>query len=185
MGVRPSPFHASRLSRRNLLITLLACSVCITSTLQAQSAHFSGAIQIHGRAPLDLSRNVLIPDTAAAPNAIQTTHGGFGSVNVGASSANPVAMVFTFDAAVTLGSTAVLTQGAKGLDFIWAAGGTCKSNTAYSAGDTCTVNVSFKPRFPGSRYGAAQLVDPSGNLLATGYVQGNGVTGGLHPVLRH
>jgi hypothetical protein len=101
--------------------------------------------------------------------------GNFGSVNVGASSATPLTLYFTFDTGGTLGSTAVLTKGAPGLDFTDAGGGTCTVNAAYNAGDTCTVNVTFAPKAPGPRYGAAELLDGSGNLLATGNVQGTGV----------
>ena len=67
---------------------------------------------------------LLLPSAAQA----QVTNGNFGQVNVGASSANPIALVLTFDANVTLGSTAVLTQGAKNLDFTDAGGGTCTAS---------------------------------------------------------
>ena len=39
---------------------------------------------------------------------------------------------------------------------------------------TCTVNVAFKPQFPGARNGAIQLFDGSGNLLGTAYIPGTG-----------
>jgi sugar lactone lactonase YvrE len=84
-------------------------------------------------------------------------------------------MIFTFDTAETLGSTAVVTQGATGLDFADAGTGTCKAGIAYGAGTTCTVDVSFTPKFAGTRYGAAKLLDGSGKVIATGYVQGAGV----------
>ena len=84
-------------------------------------------------------------------------------------------MVFTFDTAGTLGSTPVLTQGATGLDFTDAGSDTWTPNTAYAAGETCTVNVNFTPRFAGTRYGAVVLYDSNGNAIATGYVQGTGV----------
>ena len=106
---------------------------------------------------------------------VHAQDGNFGSVNVGSTSPTPISVTFTFDAAETLGSTAVVTQGATGLDFSDAGTGTCKTGTAYSAGNTCTVNVSFTPKFAGTRYGAAELLDGSGNVLATGYVQGAGV----------
>ena len=109
------------------------------------------------------------------PKETQVAKGVFGSVKVGSSSASPITMVFTLDAPVTLGSTAVLTQGAPNLDFTDAGDGTCQANTAYNAGDTCTVRLAFKPMAPGPRYGAAELIGTSGNLLATGYVQGTGV----------
>ncbi len=69
----------------------------------------------------------------------------------------------------------MLTQGATGLDFANAGAGTCTVNTAYTAGQTCTVNVTFKPRFAGTREGAVVLKDGSGNVLATSYLQGTGM----------
>ncbi|MGB7548833.1 MAG: hypothetical protein WBM14_13870, partial [Terracidiphilus sp.] len=95
-------------------------------------------------------------------------------MNIGATSP-AIPLVFTFDTAGRLGSTAVLTQGATGLDFADVGTGTCSANTAYTAGETCTINVTFTPRFSGSRYGAAVLKDSNGNVVATGYVQGTGV----------
>jgi len=68
-----------------------------------------------------------------------------------------------------------VTEGAPNLDFTDAGSGTCKAGTAYTAGQSCTVDVSFKPKFAGTRYGAAELLDGSGNVLAIGYVQGTGV----------
>jgi len=98
----------------------------------------------------------------------------FGAVNIG--SASPVqTLTYTFGSAVTLGSTAVLTQGATGLDFTDAGSDTCTANTAYTAGQTCTFNVTFTPRLAGIRYGAVVINDPNGNVLATGYLQGSGV----------
>ena len=101
--------------------------------------------------------------------------GNFGTVNVGSTSPTPISVTLTFDTAETLGSTAVVTQVATGRDFADAGTGTCKAGTAYSAGETCTVDVNFTPKFPGTRYGVAELLDGSGNVLATGYLQGTGV----------
>ena len=72
---------------------------------------------------------------------------------------------------------------AAGLDFADARTGSCTNGTnnatgtsyLYNAGDTCTVDVTFTPQFAGNRYGAAVLKDSSGNVIATGYVQGTGV----------
>jgi hypothetical protein len=86
-----------------------------------------------------------------------------------------IPVTVTFNAAGTLGSTAVLTQGATGLDFANAGAGTCTVNTAYAAGQTCTVDVTFTPRFAGTREGAVVLDDGSGNVLATSYLQGTGM----------
>ena len=104
----------------------------------------------------------------------QTVTGNFGTVNIG--TASPVVpLVFTFSKSDILGSTAVLMQGATGLDFTDAGSDTCMANTAYSVGQTCTVNVIFTPRFAGSRFGAVVLVDSTGDTIATGLVQGTGV----------
>jgi sugar lactone lactonase YvrE len=106
---------------------------------------------------------------------VQAQTGNFGTVNVGSTSPTPISMIFTFDTAETPGSISVVTQGATGRDFADAGTGTCKAGTAYTAGETCTVGVSFTPKFAGTRYGAAKLLDGSGNVLANGYLQGTGV----------
>ncbi len=113
-------------------------------------------------------QNSILKQTQAA--------GNFGGVNVGSPSA-VMTLVFSFDAQTTIGTPAVLTQGAAGLDFTDAGTGTCTSNGTshiYYIGTSCTVNVLFTPRYPGTRYGAAVLSDNSGNVIATGYVQGIG-----------
>ena len=51
-------------------------------------------------------------------------------------------------------------------------GSTCAG--AVTAGQTCTVNVAFTPRYPGQRMGAVNLLDSSGTLLATAYISGTG-----------
>jgi hypothetical protein len=81
---------------------------------------------------------------------------------------------FSISAGTTVGSIAVVTQGAENLDFNSAAGGTCTAKT-YSSDTDCTVNVIFTPKAVGSRYGAVVFSDGSGNPLATGYLQGTGV----------
>ena len=76
----------------------------------------------------------------------------------------------------TLGSIAVLTQGATGLDFQAAAGGTCTVGQAYTAGQACTVNYTFNPTHPGARDGAVVLYNNSSPVavVATAYLQGTG-----------
>ena len=111
--------------------------------------------------------------TINTPPGFAQSNANFGSVNIGTTS--PVqTLTYAFGNAVTLGSTAVLTQGATGLDFANAGTGTCAANTAYAAAQTCTVNVTFTPSYAGTRYGALVLNDASGNVIATGYLKGTG-----------
>jgi sugar lactone lactonase YvrE len=97
----------------------------------------------------------------------------FGTVAAG-QTYGPISLTFTFDTGGTIGAPIALTQGAPGLDFAVAGSGTCTSGSSFSAGDTCTVNVTFTPKFAGARYGAAELTDNSGNVIATAYLQGTG-----------
>jgi sugar lactone lactonase YvrE len=92
---------------------------------------------------------------------------------IGTSSATQTATV-TITTAGTLQTISVLTQGAIGLDFNAASGGTCSLGTAYSVGQTCTVNYTFKPTRPWIRYGGIALADSSGSLLGNTYLTGTG-----------
>lgn len=107
---------------------------------------------------------------AAATASAQTN---FGDVNVGANAAMTVTV--TIPAAATLGSIAVLTQGAAGLDFTNLGGGSCAAGTTYQAEQNCTLQIGFKPAYAGARYGAALLLDGSGNVIASALLEGNGV----------
>jgi hypothetical protein len=148
-----------------LLIAIAAvCSPAAAQTA-VQIAHFSGARSN----AVSSSRNPV----GEAVRRDSTPAGNFGTVNVGATSA-PMTLTFAFDAAVMLGSASVVTQGAPNLDFADAGTGTCSAGTAYGSGNTCTVDVTFTPMLAGTRYGAAVLSDNSGNVIATGYVQGTG-----------
>lgn len=83
-------------------------------------------------------------------------------------------LTYKFAAAATLGSYRVTTLGATGLDFTDAGGGTCAAATAYAAGASCTVAVTFTPRHAGTRAGAVTLVDNAGAVIADVPVSGTG-----------
>jgi len=118
--------------------------------------------------------HLMIPLTIAPLPGFAPSSANLGAVNIG--TASPVqTLTYNFGAEVTLGSAAVLTQGAAGLDFTDAGTGTCAANTAYTVGQSCTVNVTFTPKFAGTRNGAVVLNDNNGNLIATAYIQGSGV----------
>jgi sugar lactone lactonase YvrE len=120
---------------------------------------------------------------AAAPTVTQSfmveyanplTSASLGTVNIG-SSGPAITVPITFSTSGTLGNVSVLTQGATGLDFADAGKGSCAAGTNYDIGAICSVNVTFTPAFAGTRYGAVVLENSSGNVIATGYVQGIGV----------
>jgi choice-of-anchor A domain-containing protein len=105
------------------------------------------------------------------------TRVNFGAVAVGSPSA-VTSLTFTLPAGGSIGAPAVLTQGAAMKDFQDAGTGTCTTNGpnyTYNPGDTCTVDVTFAPRYPGNKSGAVVLFDNLGNTLVTAYVHGSGV----------
>ncbi len=110
----------------------------------------------------------------------QTT---FPALVVGQTS-TPVTVTLTAQASGTATSPIAMTEGtsAAGLaEFTVSDAGTCGANPSLSAGQNCTVSVTFSPRFPGIRHGAILLETSGGQLLASSLVSGQG-QGGL-PVL--
>ncbi|MGD0628766.1 MAG: choice-of-anchor D domain-containing protein [Terracidiphilus sp.] len=99
----------------------------------------------------------------------------FGSQAIGSASAVRT-FNFSVTAGTTVGSIAVVTQGAPNLDFTSAAGGTCAAQT-YSSATTCTVNVTLTPRFAGWRRGAVvfySAANNTGNQLGSVPINGVG-----------
>lgn len=100
----------------------------------------------------------------------------FGNVAVGQTSSTQ-AVTFTFGASGVIGSSAVLSMGASGngKSFQYLAGGTCdNTSTIWTNGSTCTVQVTFAPHYPGVTMGAVELLDGSGNVIATAFIKGTG-----------
>jgi len=78
-------------------------------------------------------------------------------------------------------STRAVTQGIAGADFAVQAGGTCAAGVSYTAGQQCTVNVLFQPKYPGTRTGAMQVLGSNGIVLGSTLVSASAV--GSLPVL--
>ena len=104
------------------------------------------------------------------------TQHNFASANVcptGQTTPSPcsstLAVPFSFASSTTIGSVQVVTQGTTGLDFQPGSGNTCTGPVT-----SCAVNVTFAPIAPGLRLGAVELLDSSGNLLATRMIYGVG-----------
>ncbi len=96
-----------------------------------------------------------------------------------------VTLTYDVSTTTTFGAAQVLTQGAANLDFTLASStctGTVRGGAPLGPGGTvppgstgiCTVNVNFAPTTAGLRTGAVNLVDASGNLLASTSVYGVG-----------
>ncbi len=81
----------------------------------------------------------------------------------------------TFNADVTPASISVVTGTGT---FSNAATGTC-AVTAYTPGNSCTVNINFMPTIPGTAYGSLVMADTGGVALATTELSGLGVGAGL------
>ena len=157
------------------------------SRVYGQSGSFTGTAQNSGGVSanslsqpwgvaLDNSRDVYVADYG---NSRVLEYGSFGNVNAcPAGQGNPApcnnTVTFSYAPASTtaIGATQVVTEGATGLDFTPAAGGTC--NGSIAVGSTCTVNVNFAPRAPGLRKGAVELFDSNGNIIASSLTYGVG-----------
>ena len=74
----------------------------------------------------------------------------------------------------TVASLTVVTQGLSGFDFNADQASTSNCVASFTAGQSCTVNVIFKPTQVGTRLGAVILYDAGGNVIQTLYLTGIG-----------
>jgi sugar lactone lactonase YvrE len=106
---------------------------------------------------------LLLPAAAQAQVSYTGTaaNQNFGSQAIGSTSTTKT-LSFSIAAGTTVGSVGVVTQGAPNLDFANAAGGTCTATT-YTSTITCTVKVTFTPKYAGLRMGAVVFFSAAGN----------------------
>jgi sugar lactone lactonase YvrE len=165
-------------------VSLSATNVSQNSPLSNGSATFAIAAGV-----LPIGNQILTatytPDTnsstvysgASGSNPVSVTAGTTGTgltEPVGTSSGTQTANI-QMSSSNTLGSMSAVTQGATGLDFAIASGGTCAVGNSYSAGQTCTVDYTFTPTAPGQRLGSLLIADGGGNVVATQFISGTGV----------
>lgn len=97
----------------------------------------------------------------AAPSKID-----FGAVKL-ASVGPPRVLTYTFRERTEIQDIRVETSGEEQLDFADAGTGSCRASAVYRAGDTCTVHLTFAPRFAAERRGFVLLQESSGANVIT------------------
>ncbi len=98
----------------------------------------------------------------------------FPSYAAGTPATSPLTISLTAQQPSVLSSIRVVTQGIANVDFVAASGGTCSVGNSYFAGQTCTVNILFQPKYPGERRGAVTLLANDGTAFATELLEGYG-----------
>ncbi|MGA7524669.1 MAG: NHL repeat-containing protein [Acidobacteriaceae bacterium] len=131
----------------------------------------------------DADGNILVSDYSNGNNG-SIAQIDIGAVNVGTVAVNSTSgtqtLAFSFNgsANTTIQAPVVVTRGAAGQDFVDAGTGSCTTTNGvgnpYAPASTCTVNVNLKPKYAGPRYGAVELLNTSGTLLATAFIYGTG-----------
>jgi hypothetical protein len=124
---------------------------------------------------VDTNGNIYLTDyTGGHMEELQVQAVNFGAVAIGQTSAT-IPLTFTLNGSGSLGIPVALTMGTPNLEFAVSSGGTCAGLT-FTSGETCTVNVTFTPKFTGTRYGAAVLYDSSSpaSVVGTAYLAGTG-----------
>src|SRR5882757_6485488 len=165
----------------NIYVTDYNANVVLKETLSSgsyiQSTMVGSGLSNPYGVAVDGNGNVYIGDSQHNRVVrLQTAAENFGVQAIGSAS-QVIPMSFTFTVGGTISRPTVLTLGKASLDFADAGTGTCTTNGVsytYAAGDSCTVNVAFTPMYAGGRCGAAELLDGSGGVIATGYVYGVG-----------
>lgn len=148
----------------------------LSAGLYTQSVIATGLNSPQGVAVAASGKIYVTQSASSGVDEVQLANVDMGTVSAGIASQRMM-LTFTFSGAGSIGSPMVVTQGASGLDFTDAGTGSCTQNGTsyvYSSGNTCTVNVTFTPRFAGARYGAVLLTDTAGNSLAATYLHGTG-----------
>jgi len=157
-------------------VATCATTPSTAGTFTVQAAYSGDSLYLANTASVTVS--VVNPPDATPSTPVTSA----GAETVGSSGTAVVTINFssTLTAPVTMAAINVLTQGAPNLDFTLAATqaatGACATGKSYAASASCTVTVTFKPKFSGPRFGAVVLMDNSSpaNVVATAYLTGTG-----------
>jgi hypothetical protein len=111
--------------------------------------------------------SALASQTLAAQTSVN-----FGTVPLGKTTPAQTVTV-TFSQSGQIKAVKAVLNGSSGLDFNQT-GGTCQAGSTYQAGQSCTVQASFKPLAAGVRNGAIVIQNPAYAIIATAYLTGIG-----------
>ena len=111
--------------------------------------------------------SALASQTLAAQTSVN-----FGTVPLGKTTPAQTVTV-TFSQSGQIKAVKAVLNGSSGFDFNQT-GGTCQAGSTYQAGQSCTVQASFKPLAPGVRNGAIVIQNPAYAIIATAYLTGIG-----------
>ena len=140
--------------------TLMSIGTC---TIQASQSGNS----VYAAAPV-------ASQTFAVTSANSLERQQFGDISIGGAS-SVIGVTVTFSSAGQLATVLVVTNGQANLEFTGAGSGSCQTSISYDMGDSCIVNVIFRPMFSGARLGAVVLEDASQNVIGLSYLQGSGI----------
>jgi sugar lactone lactonase YvrE len=153
-----------------------------SGTLNPSDAVLMAAVPADANVDFDLVRGIMyVPTTSGSKggwNGINDLAAvALSNLNLGNSAAGVQGSVETinvaFDASTTLSSIEIVEAGVS-TDFT-IVGGTCKIDTAYAAGSTCTVEVALKAQAVGDLSAKLELLDASSNVLASFNLSGRGL----------
>ncbi len=151
-----------------------------SGTPNTAAAMLLTSVPATGQVSVDSTRGILyIPTTSNGLTKVSFNVAKLGSTASGAPAAATSTVLFSFSGAATPGSFVIQEAGAPTPDFAIASGGTCAVGTAYAADASCTVNVTLAPHAAGDVSAKLEMLDGSGNILASITVQGTGTGSAL------
>lgn len=137
-------------------------------------------VPAQGEVAVDLNRGILFVPTTQTQNngTADIAEVAFNAALFGVATANAPALqtvAFSFNASTTPNSFVFQQAGVSPTDFTTANGGTCKGGTTYAAQSSCTVSVGLIPHAAGGVSAKLQMLDSSGNVLASMPLAGTGL----------
>ena len=151
-----------------------------SGTPNTAAATLLTSVPTTGQVSVDSARGLLyIPTSNNGLAKVAFNVAKLGSAATVSPAATASTVLFSFSGAVTPGSFVIQEAGAATPDFVVGSGGTCAVGTAYAADASCTVNVTLSPHAAGDVSAKLEMLDGSGNILASITLQGTGTGSAL------